>query len=56
MMIKKVLVTGGNGDIAKAISENLNQKYIVETPERNELDVSSIESVDSFFLTVVLIL
>lgn len=48
-MIKKVLVTGGNGDIAKAISENLNQKYIVETPERNELDVSSIESVDSFF-------
>ncbi|MFN1551698.1 SDR family NAD(P)-dependent oxidoreductase [Vibrio natriegens] len=49
MMIKKVLVTGGNGDIAKAISENLNQKYIVETPERNELDVSSIESVDSFF-------
>ncbi|MBY8185556.1 SDR family oxidoreductase [Vibrio fluvialis] len=47
--MKKVLVTGGNGDIAKAISENLNQKYIVETPERNELDVSSIESVDSFF-------
>lgn len=49
MMTKKVLVTGGNGDIAKAISENLNQNYIVETPERNELDVSSIESVDSFF-------
>lgn len=49
MMKKKVLVTGGNGDIAKAISEKLNQKYIVETPERNELDVSSIESVDSFF-------
>lgn len=48
--MKKVLITGGEGDIAKAISRLLEEKkeYIVKSPGKSEMDVTSIESVKRF--------
>lgn len=48
-MKSKILITGGNGDLSKALYEALNDKYDVFTPTRNELDVTSVKSVDDYF-------
>lgn len=47
--MKKVLITGGEGDIAKAIAHLLEEKkeYIIKTPGKSEMDVTSIEAVRS---------
>ncbi|MBS4723818.1 SDR family oxidoreductase [Aeromonas veronii] len=46
-----VLITGGNGDLAKYVSFRLSQlaDYRVDTPLRAELDVTSPESVERYF-------
>lgn len=47
--IKKVLITGGSGGIAQAIKALLesNGGYIVKAPTRQEMDVTSWESIDA---------
>ena len=44
-----LLITGGNGDLSKALYEELKDSYEVCTPARNELDVTSIKSVNDYF-------
>lgn len=47
-MNKKVLITGGNGDIAQAIKKQLEaQGYIVYSPSRAEMDVTDFESIEN---------
>ena len=38
-MIKKILITGGNGNIAKMIRRNLSSKYEIFAPSHSELDI-----------------
>lgn len=46
-----ILVTGGNGDIGKAIvNEYIFQGHKVLSPSSKELDLSSMSAVDNFFL------
>lgn len=45
----KVLITGGNGDLAKKVAATLDDSYQVIAPMRTELDVTSQESVAMFF-------
>jgi len=58
-MCKKVLITGGAGDIAKAIKAKLEkQNYQVLTPSRQEMDVTSwkdIQNVIGIFQPDILI-
>ena len=44
-----VLITGGQGDIAKAIRRKIESYCLVFDPGRDDLDVSSILSVQSYF-------
>jgi len=45
-MSKKVLITGGNGDIAVAIKNELGRNgFIVYAPGRNEMDVTCTDSI-----------
>lgn len=47
-MSKKVLVTGGNGGIAQAIKNCLeNEGYQIYAPSRLEMDVTNIESMEN---------
>ncbi len=48
--MRKVLITGGQGDIAKAIGKRLaaDGNFEVRTPGRRELDVTSIESARNY--------
>lgn len=44
------LITGGEGDLAKALASRLRSDlYDVRTPGRDELDVTSPESVEAYF-------
>ncbi len=43
------MITGGNGDIARAIKERLEGEYEVLTPGKTELDVTDIEQVRAYF-------
>ena len=47
--MKKIVITGGNGDIAQAIKEELKEEFEIYTPGKEELDVTSIESVEKYF-------
>ncbi len=49
--MQKILITGGEGDIAKAIKNLLIKDYQIFSPGKKELDVKNINSVKSFFLT-----
>lgn len=49
MKKKSILITGGSGDIAKALYNELKLEYEVEIPSKNELNVTSPDSVDEFF-------
>ena len=47
-MKEKVLITGGNGDIAKALTDLLKlEGYDVKAPGRNEMDVTDIQSIEA---------
>lgn len=48
--LKKVLITGGNGDIARAIQNKLlcSEEFEVQTPGKNELDVTDIAGVKEY--------
>lgn len=53
-MRKKVLITGGNGDIAQAIARLLGEAdYEVRLPGRNELDVTNEASAENYVSTFV---
>lgn len=46
--MKKILITGGNGDIAQAIKFELkNEGYEVYAPPKTELDVTDINSIEN---------
>jgi UDP-glucose 4-epimerase len=45
----RILVTGGNGYIAKSITNNLWQKHHILSPGKEELDLLDSKSVDTFF-------
>ncbi|GAL14677.1 short-chain dehydrogenase/reductase SDR [Vibrio astriarenae] len=47
----RVLITGGSGDMAKAIRASLivRSGFQVHTPSREELDVTSVDSVKAYF-------
>lgn len=45
----KILITGGNGYLAKSITKSLWSKYHIITPGRDELDLTDSKSVDRFF-------
>lgn len=47
--MRKIIITGGEGDIAKAIKRKLENKYIILTPGKKELDVTSIQQVEKYF-------
>jgi 3-oxoacyl-[acyl-carrier protein] reductase len=48
MVKEKVLVTGGEGDIAQAIKKRLKKEYYIHTPNKNMLDVTNIGNVISY--------
>jgi UDP-glucose 4-epimerase len=45
----KILITGGNGYIAKSINDKLSSDYQITLASRNILDLMSNDSIDSFF-------
>lgn len=45
----KILITGGNGFIARNLSKILSKKYTVETVSRQDLDLTDYESTKKFF-------
>ena len=48
--MEKVLITGGNGDIAKAIENELlkEKNYDIKTPGKEDLDVTDVDCIDDF--------
>lgn len=44
----KILITGGNGNIAKIINRNLSNKYILYTPSHSELDILNFENLNTY--------
>lgn len=46
---KNVLITGGDGDLAKELIEELRASFNCYSPSRQELNVSNIVSVDAYF-------
>ncbi len=49
MSKKRVLLTGGSRGIGKAIYEELKNEFDVVCPSRDELDLSSLESIHNYF-------
>lgn len=46
--MKKILITGGCGDLATALKNELSIDNVVFTPNRDELDVTNIDSVEDY--------
>lgn len=46
--MKKILITGGSGDLATALKNELSIDNIVFAPSRDELDVTNVDSVDDY--------
>lgn len=49
MSVKIIVITGGKGDIAKSIKNELEKEYTILTPGKEELDVTDIKMVDEYF-------
>jgi len=47
--MKKILITGGNGFVARNIFENLNHTYDIDVITRNDFDLLDTISVNKFF-------
>lgn len=50
MKMKKILITGGKGDIAKSIIELFQNDYIILAPGREELNVRNLHEIENFLL------
>lgn len=52
--MKKVIITGGQGDIAQAISRKLEElgNYELFCPGKNEMDVTNIDSVEKYITSI----
>ena len=46
--MKKILITGGNGNIAKIIVRNLGENYKISNPSRNELNILEPQEIDEY--------
>lgn len=44
----KILITGGNGNIAKMIKNNLSTDYDIVNPSRNELNILNMNEIECF--------
>lgn len=44
----KILITGGNGNIAKMIKSNLSSQYDIKNPSRQELNVLNLNEIQKF--------
>lgn len=51
--MKTIVITGGKGDIAQAIKNELEKEYVIYTPGRDELDVTDIQVVTDYFEKIV---
>ena len=53
--MKKILITGGHGDIARAILNKLkiDQNYEIKTPGKDELNVTSWDSIENYIKNFV---
>jgi len=49
-MCKKILITGGNGFVAKHCEEYFKDRYIVYAPTKYELDVTSLKNLRQWFV------
>ncbi|WP_144211674.1 SDR family NAD(P)-dependent oxidoreductase [Shewanella donghaensis] len=49
--MKKILITGGSGDLSQGLKLALESEFEVLSPSRQELDVTSIDSVKRYFST-----
>lgn len=47
-MKKTILITGGNGNIAKMINKNLSSKYIITSLTRNDFDLLNFGSINDY--------
>jgi nucleoside-diphosphate-sugar epimerase len=48
--MKKILITGGNGNIAKIIKNKLSSLYYIECPTKNQLNVLNINEISNYLL------
>jgi len=48
--VKRILITGGNGDWARSFQQQFKDKFDIHTVGRETLDVSNIEAVRAFFV------
>ena len=48
MVLLKILITGGNGNIAKIIKNNLKEYYDFYSPSHNELDVLNYNKLNDY--------
>lgn len=49
--MKRLLITGGNGFIAKNLKEQLSSDFLIDAPTRNELDLLDSEKVFNYMKT-----
>ena len=44
----KILITGGNGNIAKMIKKNLSKYYEIDNPSRQELNILNGDEINNY--------
>ena len=44
----KILITGGNGNIAKIIFNNLHHLFYIESPSRTELNILNLIDIQKY--------